>query len=151
MFAAFISSGEYDFFKINERLDALGIHLKDVLECIKLGRMEKRGRGVCRIAHYLPTEYDTYAEAVALVGETARICGESVLAMHNLALVNPARVHVAVRRRLRKELPGLFRTGVANAVRNMRFGTACRTPCAGTPCHVRAEFGKIRTKNPRRG
>ena len=37
-----------------KEIDALGIHLKDVLEWIKLGRMEKRGRGVYRIAHYLP-------------------------------------------------------------------------------------------------
>ena len=34
-----------------KEIDALGIHLKDVLEWIKLGRMEKRGRGVYRIAH----------------------------------------------------------------------------------------------------
>ena len=60
-------------------IDELGIHLKDVLEWVKSGRLEKRGRGVYRIAHYLPTEYDTYAEAVALVGDTAMICGESVL------------------------------------------------------------------------
>ena len=84
-------------------IDALGIHLKDVLEWVKSGRIEKRGRGVYRITHYLPTEYDAYAEAVALVGDTAMICGESVLAMHNLALVNPARVHVAVRQHLRDD------------------------------------------------
>ena len=62
-------------------IDELGIHLKDVLEWVKSGRLEKRGRGVYRIAHYLPTEYDTYAEAVALVGDTAMICGESVSAL----------------------------------------------------------------------
>ena len=39
-------------------IDALGIHLKDVLEWVKSGRIEKRGRGVYRITHYLPTEYD---------------------------------------------------------------------------------------------
>mgnify|MGYP003297950114 CR=1 FL=1 len=88
-----------------KEIDALGIHLKDVLEWIKLGRIEKRGRGVYRIAHYLPTEYDTYAEAVALVGETAMICGESVLAMHNLALVNPSKITVAATARKRRSLP----------------------------------------------
>ena len=123
---------------------ALGIHLKDVLEWIKLGRMEKRGRGVYRIAHYLPTEYDTYAEAVALVGETAMICGESVLAMHNLALVNPARVHVAVRRRLRKKLPDWIETEKAMA--EMTEDNFNGIPCQKLSEVIRQSRGKILTE-----
>ena len=46
-----------------------------------------------------------YAEAVALVGKEAFVYGVSVLAMHNLALVNPSKVHVATNARLRKCLP----------------------------------------------
>lgn len=34
-------------------IDALGIRLKDVLEWVKSGRVEKRRRGVYRIAPYL--------------------------------------------------------------------------------------------------
>ena len=125
-------------------IDALGIHLKDVLEWIKLGRMEKRGRGVYRIVHYLPTEYDTYAEAVALVGETAMICGESVLAMHNLALVNPARVHVAVRRRLRKGLPDWIETEKATA--EMTEDNFNGIPCQKLSEVLRQSRGKIMTE-----
>ena len=58
-----------------------------------------------RIAHYLPTEYDHYAMAVAIVGGDAWLWGDAVLAMHNLALVNPLRYKVAVKRNVRKALP----------------------------------------------
>lgn len=34
-------------------IDALGIRLNDVLEWVKSGRVEKRGRGVYRITPYL--------------------------------------------------------------------------------------------------
>lgn len=83
----------------------LGVRLKDLLEWVKIGRLEKCWRGVYRLVHYLPTEYDRYAEALATVGEEAMIWGESVLAMHNLAMVNPDRIEVATTHRVRKELP----------------------------------------------
>ncbi len=58
-----------------------------------------------RLVHYLPTEYDRYAEALAVVGKDAMIWGGSVLAMHNLAMVNPEKIEVATTRRVRRELP----------------------------------------------
>lgn len=125
-------------------IDALGIRLKDVLEWVKSGRIERRGRGVYRIVHYLPTEYDAYAEAAALVGDTAMICGESVLAMHNLALVNPARVHVAVRRRLRKELPDWIETEKATA--EMSEDNFNGIPCQKLAEVIRQSRGKILTE-----
>ena len=83
----------------------LGVRQKDLLEWVKIGRLEKCWRGVYRLVHYLPTEYDRYAEALATIGKDAMIWGESVLAMHNLAMVNPPRIEVATTRRVRKELP----------------------------------------------
>ena len=83
----------------------LGVRLKDLLEWVKIGRLEKCWRGVYRLVHYLPTEYDRYAEALATVGKDAMIWGESVLAMHNLAMVNPDRIEVATTHRVRKKLP----------------------------------------------
>lgn len=85
--------------------ESLGVRRKDLVEWVKLGRLNRLGYGVYRINHYLPTEYDRYAEAVALVGKDAALWGESVLAMHNLAMVNPLRVQVATARRVRKALP----------------------------------------------
>lgn len=72
---------------------------------VKIGRMENIGRGVYRLCQYVPSEYDQYAEAVALVGKEAFIYGVSVLAMHNLALVNPSKVTVASNVRTRRQLP----------------------------------------------
>ncbi len=84
----------------------LGVRLKDLLEWVKSGRLEKCWRGVYRLVHYLPTEYDRYAEALATVGDDSMIWGESVLAMHNLAMVNPDKIEVATPRRVRRGLPG---------------------------------------------
>ena len=72
---------------------------------VKSGRLENVGRGVYRLTQYTPSEYDQYAEAVALVGREAIVYGVSVLAMHNLALVNPSKVYVATEARRRKRLP----------------------------------------------
>ena len=87
----------------------LGIHRKELLRWTKSGRLEKRGRGLYRIVHYVPTELDRYAEAVARAGGDAMVFGESVLAMHDLALVNPARVAVARTGRIRRALPDWIR------------------------------------------
>ena len=84
-----------------------------VVELVKLshrGRLVKIGHGVYRIAHYIPTPLDRYADAVAIVGGDAYIYGESVLAMHELALVNPAVIWVATMKRTRKALPGYIKT-----------------------------------------
>lgn len=54
---------------------ALGVRLKDLLEWVKIGRLEKCWRGVYRLVHYLPTEYDRYAEALATVGDDSMIWG----------------------------------------------------------------------------
>ncbi len=86
-----------------------GIHRKQLLAWEKMGRLERCGRGVYRLNHHVPTPLDHYAEAVALVGNGAIIYGDGVLAMHNLALVNPLQVSVAVDRRVRRNLPGWIR------------------------------------------
>ena len=74
------------------------------------GRLSRIGYGVYRVAHYIPTAYDKYAEAVALVGSGAAIYGESVLAMHGLALVNPTLMYIATQGRVRRTLPAYIRT-----------------------------------------
>lgn len=76
---------------------------------VRMGRLENLGRGVYRLSQYTPSEYDQYAEAVALVGKEAMVYGVSVLAMHNLALVNPAKIEVATHLRKRRQLPDWIR------------------------------------------
>lgn len=118
----------------------LGIHRKQLLFWEANGRLERCGRGVYRIKYHVPTPYDHYAEAVALVGRDAIIYGEGVLAMHNLGLVNPKQIQVAVEKRVRKSLPEWIRlVKKADGVKEEMFeGIACQTvadairTCKGT-------------------
>lgn len=99
-----LASDNYGIVTI-EAAQQLGVHRKEMLNWTRMGRLDKCGRGVYRITHYAPTEYDRYAEALALVGGDAIIYGDGVLAMHNLALVNPPAITVACSRRVRRKLP----------------------------------------------
>ena len=105
----------------------IGVALKDVHEWIHSGRLEKVGRGVFRLRNYPYNEYCHYAEAVALVGDGAWICGDSVLAMHNLALVNPLRTYVATTKRVRRTLPEWIEVVKKN-------GVADKDDFNGIPC-----------------
>lgn len=83
-----------------------GVKTSEIARYAQRGWLEKIGRGLYRVARYIPTPYDSYAESVALVGPEAYLFGESVIAMHNLAPTNPKTVWVASPKRVRKKLPG---------------------------------------------
>ena len=103
-----VASERYGLITVEDAAQ-LGIHRKQLLAWEAIGRLERCGRGVYRLDHYLPTPYDHYAEAIALVGRGAVIYGDAVLAMHNLGLVNPTQIQVAVGKRVRRELPDWIR------------------------------------------
>jgi hypothetical protein len=84
---------------------AVGVTSVELRRFVTTGRLERLGHGVYKLVRYIPTPYDQYAEAVALVGPGSYIHGESVLALHNLAMVNPLRTTVTATRRTRKKLP----------------------------------------------
>lgn len=69
------------------------------------GRLAKLGHGVYRLVRWVPTGYEHYAEALALVGPGSVLWGESVLALLGLAYVNPRTLYVATPKRVRKKLP----------------------------------------------
>ena len=83
----------------------LGVTKAELSRWVASERLERRGRGVYKLVRYVPTELDPYAEAVALVGDGSFLTGESVLAMHGLALVNPRRLSVGTTGRIRKSIP----------------------------------------------
>ena len=87
------------------RASELGISNMALVLLAQRGRLLHVGRGLYRLAHYVPTEYDGYAQAVMLVGENAYLYGESVIALLNLAPTNPAYFYVAQSGRSRKVLP----------------------------------------------
>lgn len=88
---------------------AAGITNKELVQYARRGRLERMGQGVYRLAQRVPEENDSYALAVALVGEGSFLYGEAVLGMLKLCPVNPSFIHVAVTRRIRKSLPGYLR------------------------------------------
>lgn len=92
-----------------------GISDKEMSAIAARGRIRRLGRGVYKIADYIPVENDPYAEAVALVGPGAYLAGESVLAMLGLAPTNPTRITVATPRRVRRSLPRHIRVEPAPA------------------------------------
>lgn len=69
------------------------------------GKLENLGRGLYRLARWVPDDAYPYAEAVARLGRGAYLCGESVIAMLGLAPTNPAHMYVAVPKRTRRRLP----------------------------------------------
>lgn len=117
---------------------AIGVTNNELVQYAKRGKVERVGQGLYRLVQYIPTPYDSYAEAVALVGPGAYLFGESVIAMHELAPTNPSYVHVATPNRVRRKLPpyikifhiaedrkatlyeGIPSQTVANAIRSCR-------------------------------
>ncbi|WP_283170442.1 type IV toxin-antitoxin system AbiEi family antitoxin domain-containing protein [Curtanaerobium respiraculi] len=83
----------------------MGISYKEMNALASRGMIERRGHGVYKLTHWVPTPNDHYAEAVALVGPGAYLWGDAVLAMHGLAFVNPRSLTIASPRRVRRELP----------------------------------------------
>lgn len=78
------------------------------IELVKLahrGKLIRLGHGLYRLARYIPTPLDAFAEAVMMVGPYAYLYGESVLALHGLIPTNPLYIHVATPVRMRKKLP----------------------------------------------
>lgn len=83
----------------------IGVSNNELVQYARRGKLERVGQGVYRLVRREPTPYDPYAEAVAMVGDGAYLCGESVLAMLELAPTNPSVVHVATPKRVRRTLP----------------------------------------------
>lgn len=86
-----------------------GILRKDLARWVKSGRLAKVGYGVYRVVQYPMSPDDAYAIAVASCGPKAYLCGESVIALYNLAPTNPRYIHVAVPVRCRRKISDDYR------------------------------------------
>ncbi len=69
------------------------------------GGIEHIAHGLYRFEDFPYTGREQFLEAVLRVGEDAHLVGDAVLALNNLALVNPRKIRVGVRRRPRRQLP----------------------------------------------
>ena len=71
--------------------------------------MTNIARGLYRVDGIDGGDHAAYAEAVLRVGDDAHLVGDSVLAFHDLALVNPQHITVGTPRRIRRDLPAYIR------------------------------------------
>lgn len=83
----------------------LGIPPVELAKLAKRGKLEHIGRGLYRLSRYVPSDEDSYAVSVALLGSDAYLYGESVIALLGLAPTNPDRVWVASPKRVRLAHP----------------------------------------------
>ena len=68
-------------------------------------RLQHITRGIYRFAELPTTRIVQFYEAALRVGEDAVLMGDAVLALHDLALVNPRTIRVATPHRVRRHLP----------------------------------------------
>ncbi len=99
-----IAADNYGLIMSDEARD-IGIPNIELVKLAHRGKLKRLGHGLYRLARYIPTPLDAYAEAVKLVGTEAYLYGESVLALHGLIPTNPAFIQVATPVRMRKKLP----------------------------------------------
>lgn len=69
------------------------------------GGVEHISYGLYRFEDIPRTERDQFMEAVLEVGPEAYLTHDAVLALHDLAMVNPLRIRVGTPKRVRKRLP----------------------------------------------
>lgn len=83
---------------------ALGVSRSEMARWTRAGRLARVGHGVYRVTQYPVSGEDAFAVAVAGLGRHAYLCGESVLALFDLAPTNPRFIHVAVPGRCRRRV-----------------------------------------------
>lgn len=123
------------------RARELGVTNNELVQYARRGKLDRIGQGVYRLTHYLSTEYDSYAEAIALVGPGAFLWGESVIALLGLAPTNPANLHVASPQRSRKKLPPFIKVEKAKSGYKPTYYEGI--PSQRVPDAIRACRGKM--------
>lgn len=88
-----------------EDAEDLGVPGGELAKLKRRGGLEHIGHGLYRFEDIPRTDRDQFMEAVLRVGRDAYLTADAVLALNDLALVNPRRIKVAVPRRDRHKLP----------------------------------------------
>lgn len=83
----------------------LGVPEVELRKLAYRGGLEHVGYGIYRFDDVPPTGRDGFMEAVLRAGPGAYLTEDAVLALHDLALVNPRRVRVGTPRRVRTAMP----------------------------------------------
>lgn len=102
-------AAEHHGFVTTALAQAAGVPSVEVRKIASRGGMTNVAHGLYRVDGIDGGDRAPYAEAVLRVGHDGHLAGESVLALHNLALVNPRQITVATARRVRRAIPDYIR------------------------------------------
>jgi predicted transcriptional regulator of viral defense system len=108
----------------------LGVSLNALHVLVNRGGLTRAAHGVYRFDDVPASGRDSYMEAVLAVGEGAFLYADAVLAIRDLALVNPARLRVGTAKRRDKTLPPTIEMVVVDvppADREVYEGIPCTT------------------------
>lgn len=99
-----LAMGQYGYISTDDAA-AVGIPAVELAKIAGRGGLRHVAYGLYHFDDMPPTRYDQFYEAVRRVGDDAYLTGEAVLALHGLASVNPRRIRVGTRQRVRRTLP----------------------------------------------
>lgn len=99
-----VATGQHGFITTEDARD-LGVPTRELPKLAEHGAFTHVGYGVYRFEELPPDPHADYFEAVLRVGPGAYLASASVLALHDLASVNPRRIRVGTPRRTRRHLP----------------------------------------------
>lgn len=99
-----LAVGQYGYISTADA-NALGIPVIEMGKLAARGQIRHVAYGLYRFDDLPPTRFDQFYEAVARVGGDAHLTGDAVLALHELAQVNPRQIRVGTPRRVRADLP----------------------------------------------
>ncbi|MGD7705234.1 type IV toxin-antitoxin system AbiEi family antitoxin domain-containing protein [Microlunatus sp. Y2014] len=138
-----IALDHYGYVTTKEAIEA-GVPAVELPKLAARGGLENVAYGLYRVPDIPPTAYDQFAEALLRAGEGAHLHGESVLALFGLADVNPRQIKVAVRRRVRAQLPPFIElTQVKDEARTTFYEGLTAQPIADAILECR---GRIETE-----
>lgn len=123
----------------------LGIPPVELRKLHQRGGLDHVGQGLYRFEDIPRTPRDQFMEAVLRVGPDAVLSGDAVLALLDLADVNPRHIRVATPRRIRRRLPPFL------ALEHRRTPAAHRVEYEGIPTTTVAQAlrdcrGKLMTE-----
>lgn len=136
-----IALDNYGYVTTTAAADA-GVPAVELPKLAARGGLESIAYGIYRVSDVPSTSHDQIAEALLRVGDGAYLHGESVLALFDLADVNPRTVKVAVSRRARPRLPPFIElTRVNEAARTTIYHGLVSQPVADAilECRGRVE------------
>jgi hypothetical protein len=103
--ALYTIAAKHHGFLTTEMAKAVGVPAVEVRKLAARGGLSNVTRGLYRVEGIDGGPGAPFAEAVLRVGPDAHLLGDSVLALHDLALVNPRRIKVGTPHRVRRDLP----------------------------------------------